>query len=105
MKTTCYVYIAVQLKDLGSNFLYAVDPQGRKDFNNTVQRITFSLSTSSEMMVVRIDIFDDAINEADEGFLIVVGVDPAASNQQEVSNVTLDRNGVALVTILNDDRT
>ena len=105
MKTTCYVYIAVQLKDLGSNFLYAVDPQGRKDFNNTVQRITFSLSTSSEMMVVRIDIFDDAINEADEGFLIVVGVDPAASNQQEVSNVTLDRNGVALVTILNDDCT
>ena len=93
------------MKDLGSKFLYAVDPQGRKDFNNTVQRITFSLSTSSKMMVVRIDIFDDAINEADEGFLIVVRVDPDASNPQDVPNVTLGQNGVALVTILNDDRT
>ena len=102
---TCYVHIAVQLKDLGSKFLYAVEPQGRMDFNNTVQRVTFAASTSFETMTVKIDIFDDAINEADEGFLIVVTVDPAASNPQEVSNVTLDQNGVALVTILNDDRT
>ena len=93
------------MKDLGSKFLYAVDPQGRKDFNNTVQEITFSLSTSFETMAVKIDIFDDAVNEADEGFLIVVRVDPDASNPQDVSNVTLDQNGVALVTILNDDRT
>ena len=105
MKTTCYVHIAVQLKDLGSKFLYAVELQGRMDFNNTVQRVTFAASTSSETMAVRIDFFDDAVNEADEGFLIVLRVDPAASNQQEVSNVTLVRNGVALVTILNDDRT
>ena len=105
MKTTCYVHIDVQLKDLGSKFLYPVDPQGRKDFNNTVQEITFSLSTSFETMAVKIDIFDDAINEADEGFLIVVRVDPDASNPQDVPNVALDRNGVALVTILNDDRT
>ena len=54
---------------------------------------------------MRIDIFDDAINEADEGFLIVVRVDPAASNPQDVPNVALNWNGVALVTILNDDRT
>ena len=93
------------MKDLGSKFLYAVDPQGPKDFNNTVQEITFSLSTSFETMAVRINFFDDAVNEADEGFLIVLRVDPDASNLQEVSNVTLDQNGVALVTILNDDRT
>ena len=41
----------------------------------------------------------------DEGFLIVLRLDPAASNQQEVSNVALNQNGVPLVTILNDDRT
>ena len=75
------------------------------DFNNTVQRVTFAASTSSEIMDVTIDFFDDAINEADEGFLIVVRVDPAASNLQDVSIVTLDRNGVALVNIHNDDRT
>ena len=75
------------------------------DFNNTVQRVTFAPSTSSETVDVTIDFFDDAINEADEGFLIVVRVDPAASNPQDISNVALDRNGVALVTIHNDDRT
>ena len=73
------------------------------DFNNTVQRITFQPNVPS--VDVTINFFDDAINEADEGFLIVVRVDPAASNLQDVSNVTLDRNGVALVNIHNDDRT
>ena len=76
---------------MGSKFLYAVEPQGRKDFNNTVQRITFP----SNATTVTIDIFDDAINEADEGFLIVVRVDPA-----NVSNEAL-----VLVTIRDDDRT
>ena len=70
------------------------------DFNNTVQRITFPPNVCFEMMDVTIDIFDDAINEADEGFLIVVRVDPDASNPQDIV-----LNGVALVTILNDDRT
>ena len=84
------------MKDLGSKFLYAVDPQGRKDFNNTVQEITFSLSTSFETMAVKIDIFDDAINEADEGFLIVV---------RRVDQAALDQSAVVLVTILDDDRT
>ena len=75
------------------------------DFNNTVQRVTFAASTSSQTVDVTIDIFDDAINEADEGFLIVVRVDPTASNPQDVSNVALNRNGVASIIILNDDRT
>ena len=101
LKTACYIHIAVQLKDLGSKFLYAVEPQGRMDFNNTVQRVTFH-PNAAETVNVTIDIFDDAINEADEGFLIVVRVDPAASNLQ---NMVLDWNSVALVTILDDDRT
>ena len=67
------------------------------DFNNTVQMVTFDPSTSAETAEVMINFFDDAINEADEGFLVVV----RASNQQ---NVTLDREGVASVIILNDDR-
>ena len=75
------------------------------DFNNTVQRVTFAASTSSQTVDVTIDIFDDAINEADEGFLIVVRVDPTASNPQDVPNVALNRNGVASIIILNDDRT
>ena len=68
------------------------------DFNNTVQMVTFNPSTSAETAEVTINFFDDAINEADEGFLVVVR---ATSNQQ---NVTLDRDGVASVIIINDDR-
>ena len=75
------------------------------DFNNTVQRITFASSTTSETVDVTIDFFDDAINEANEGFLVVVRVDPAASNPQDISNVAFERNGVAIVIILDDDRT
>ena len=93
LKTACYVHIAVQLKDLGSKFLHAVEPQGRMDFNNTVQRITFQPNVS--LVDVTVNFFDDAINEADEGFLIVVRVDPA-----NVSNEAL-----VLVTIRDDDRT
>ena len=94
------------MKDLGSTFLYAVEPQGPKDFNNTVQKITFRPNIFSETVDVTIDIFDDAINEADEGFLIVVRVDLAASHLQDILSAVLDQNySVALVTILNDDRT
>ena len=68
------------------------------DFNNTVQTVIFAPSTTAETVSVVISFIDDAINEADEGFLVVVTV---ASNQQ---NVTLDREGVASVIIINDDR-
>ena len=71
------------------------------DFNNTVQTVTFAPSTNAETMSVVISFIDEAINEADEGFLVVVRADAVASNQQ---NVTLDREGVASVIIINDDR-
>ena len=74
------------------------------DFNNTVQRVTFAPSGSDMIVDVAINFFDDAINEADEGLLVVVRVDEAASDQQDVSNIALERNGVASVTIINDDR-
>ena len=74
------------------------------DFNNTVQRVTFAPSGSDMIVDVAINFFDDAINEADEGLLVVVRVDEAASDPQDVSNIALERNGVASVTIINDDR-
>ena len=68
------------------------------DFINTAQSVTFAPSTSPETVDVAISFIDEAINEADEGFLVVVTV---TSNQQ---NVQVDREGVASVIILNDDR-
>ena len=81
----------------------AVEPQGRMDFNNTEQRVTFAPSNSDMIVDVTINFLDDAINEANEGFLIVVRVDVNASDPQDVSNIALEREGVASVTILNDD--
>ena len=68
------------------------------DFINTAQSVTFAPSTSPETVAVVISFIDDAIDEADEGFLVVVRV---TSNQQ---NVILDREGVASVIIIDDDR-
>ena len=68
------------------------------DFINTAQSVTFDPSTSPETVAVVISFIDDAIDEADEGFLVVVRV---TSNQQ---NVILDRDGVASVIIIDDDR-
>ena len=86
------------LTDLGSKFLYAVEPQGRMDFNHTVQRIYIApTNTPTTVNVnVTINIFDDTINEANEGFLVIVRVDRAAN---------MDRSYVGIVTILDDDRT
>ena len=81
------------MKYLGSKFLYAVEPQGQKDFNNTVQNSIFH-PNDAETMNVTIEIFVDTINEADEGFVVIVMGDQAVSNMQRV----------ALVTILDDDR-
>ena len=53
----------------------AVEPQGRMDFNNTEQRVTFAPSNSDMIVDVTINFLDDAINEADEGLLVVVRVD------------------------------
>ena len=68
------------------------------DFINTAQSVTFDPSISPETVAVVISFIDDAIDEADEGFLVVVRV---TSNQQ---NVILDRDGVASVIIIDDDR-
>ena len=82
----------------------AVEPQGRMDFNNTVQRVTFAPSGSDMIVDVTINFLDDAINEANEGLLVVVRVDEAASDPQDVQNLALEREGVVSVTIINDDR-
>ena len=83
---------------------FAVEPQGRMDLNNTVQRVTFVPSGSDMIVDVTINFLDDAINEANEGLLVVVRVDEAASDPQDVQNLALEREGVASVTIINDDR-
>ena len=68
------------------------------DFNHTVQRIDIApTNTPTTVNVnVTINIFDDAINEANEGFLVIVRVDRAAN---------MDRSYVGIVTILDDDCT
>ena len=42
------------------------------DFNESTQYITFSSSNANNDITVYIPIFDDEINEADEGFMILL---------------------------------
>ena len=66
------------------------------DFNHTVQRIYIASTNTPTTVNVTINIFDDTINEANEGFLVIVRVDRAAN---------MDWSYVGIVTILDDDRT
>lgn len=72
------------------------------DFNNTSQTVTFEPSLSQVQESVTINLVDDSINEAEEGFVIVIQVVEIGSVDQQ--GLILDRNGVALVRITDNDR-
>ena len=59
--------------------------------------VTFPPSTGFDEITIDIEIFDDEIHEVAEGFLLV------ATNTVDTGNSSPIRNGVALITIFNDD--
>lgn len=75
---------------------------GKMDFNNISQTVTFEPSLSQVQESVTINLIDDSINEAEEGFVIVIQVVEIGSVDQQ--GLILDRNGVALVRITDNDR-
>ena len=54
-------------------------------------------------MPVTIPFIDDNTNEAEEGFYLLVTVNTLLSDPTDVSNAVVLRNGVALVSIRDDD--
>ena len=71
----------------------------RNDFNTTVQQVTFQPSTGNVDENININLVDDIINEAQEGFFVVIEVVQSGAGDQ----INFVRNGVALIRINDND--
>lgn len=74
----------------------------KTDFENSIQAVTFDASLSGSEQTVTINFVDDAINEAEEGFIIIIQVVEIGDRDEQ--NFILERNGVALIRIVDNDR-
>ena len=72
----------------------------RNDFDNTVQQITFPPNPANAEQILTINLIDDTINEAQEGFYVMIRVVQSGPTDQ----ITFVRNGVALIRITDNDR-
>ncbi len=73
---------------------------GRTDFSNVAITVNFPATLSSDSVTVAVGAGDDFINEANEGFLIVIRVEEIDSAD---GPHTFIRKGVALMRIVDDD--
>ena len=73
------------------------------DFNPMMRIVTFPPSTGFDEITINIEIFDDEIHEVAEGFLLGATIFAAETNTVDTGNSSPIRNGVALITIFNDD--
>ena len=72
----------------------------RNDFDNAIQEVIFEPSQGISEQIITINLVDDIINEAQEGFYIMMDVIESGPTDQ----ITLVRNGIALVRINDNDR-
>lgn len=77
---------------------------GRKDFNNTTLELVLKAGITRDDYTVSIPVTRDNINEAQEGFMIVMRVNEGKSNVEDVKNLQYRDNGVTLGIIDDDDR-
>jgi len=64
----------------------SVDDGLRQDFENSTHRLTISPSTSNQEREIFIPLVDDDVNEATEGFLLVIRIDEGASDPRDIEN-------------------
>lgn len=72
----------------------------RNDFDNAVQQVIFEPNPAISEQSVSINLVDEFINEAQEGFYVMIEV--MESGPTDVIN--LIRNGIALIRIDDNDR-
>ena len=88
-----------------SNFVYTlheliIGDGTRNDFDNAVQQVVFQPSPSISEQSVSLNLVDDVINEAQEGFYVMIEVMESGPTDQ----INFVRNGIALVRINDNDR-
>lgn len=76
---------------------------GRQDFDNTVQELIIPAGRETLDISVTILINDDQINEAREGFMVVVRANEAQNSPQDISRLQYLNEGVMLAYIVDDD--
>ena len=76
---------------------------GRQDFDNTVQTLIVPPGSESIDQTISIPIFEDRINEAVEGLMLIVRVNKTLSNPSDLANLKLINEGVCLLRIADDD--
>ena len=68
-----------------SSFLIDVDG-GKLDFDNTTRKIVFrGQGPVSQSQIVQFPVFDDAVDEAAEGFIIVLDADEPLTMSNQVA--------------------
>ena len=78
-------------------------PSGKKDFDNTTKEIIFKAgSKHGASITVDIPVFDDAVDEPLEGFILVLDVDTSRTKSTQVSFNRILRT--TLVKIVDNDR-
>lgn len=81
-----------------------VELSGRRDFErNVTTNLTFGSGSRNEERLIHIPLVDDNINEADEGFLLVIEIQDSGSPTTS-DDITLVRDGIALIVIADNDR-
>ena len=75
----------------------------RQDFSNVIQMVTFQPSSTEALQTLDITVFDDSINEATEGYLLMVDVIADMSDPRDVANFQLVNGGISLVVVTDDD--
>lgn len=84
---------------------FAVELNGLQDFVDNRITVTFPQTSSTAEVVIPVTIpfINDDTNEATEGFYLLVTINTLQSNPLDVANAIVLRNGVALVSIRDDD--
>ena len=77
--------------------------EGRKDFEKVITTVTIPPTGRVYFQEVFVPIFDDDINEADEGFYMMIEVDEAKSDPKDVAGLSYSFNGLTRIEIIDDD--
>ena len=85
--------------------VYSIDElNGRRDFDNTIREVIIRATNTRDDYTAVIPITLDLINEADEGFMVVMRANEVRSNAEDIQNLNYTGNGVTLAVIRDDDR-
>ena len=92
----CSIWLQVSL------CIATVDSE-RQDFSNEIKTVTFPPSSTEVLQTLNITVFDDSINEATEGYLLMLVVDESMSDPQDVASLQLVNGGTSLIIVLDND--